>query len=98
MLQGWAASRGHLREITATDVTAAVEPLRGWPRRTTIAALRSLFRSLVFNLSHSAASRYADIVQQLLDDVEKTPRGESAGDRRSVLQGFRGDCLRDLRG
>lgn len=44
LLQGWAASRGHLREITATDVTAALEPLRGWPRRTAIAALRSLFR------------------------------------------------------
>jgi integrase len=44
LLQDWAASRGHLREITAGDVTAALEPLRGWPRRTTIAALRSLFR------------------------------------------------------
>jgi site-specific recombinase XerD len=43
-LQDWAASRGHLREITAGDVTAALEPLRGWSRRTTIAALRSLFR------------------------------------------------------
>jgi integrase len=44
LLQGWATSRSHLREITTTDVTAALEPLRGWPRRTTIAALRSLFR------------------------------------------------------
>ncbi|MCA1836294.1 MAG: hypothetical protein LC721_08215, partial [Actinobacteria bacterium] len=53
LLQDWAASRGHLRETTAGDVTAALEPLRGWSRRTTIAALRSLIgfatkRRLVF--------------------------------------------------
>jgi integrase len=44
LLQGWAANCGHLREITTADVRAALEPLRGWPRRTAIAALRSLFR------------------------------------------------------
>jgi hypothetical protein len=44
LLQGWAASRDHLREITTADVTAALAPMRGWPRRTTISALRSLFR------------------------------------------------------
>jgi integrase len=44
LIEQWAANRSHLREITTADVTAALGPLRGWPRRTAIAALRSLFR------------------------------------------------------
>jgi integrase len=40
----WAVNRSHLREITVADVTAVLDPLRGWPRRNAIAALRSLFR------------------------------------------------------
>jgi integrase len=40
----WGASHGHLREITAADVTAALEPLRGWQRHNALDALRSLFR------------------------------------------------------
>lgn len=44
LLQGWAASRGHLREIIATDVATALDPLRGWRRSNAITALRSLFR------------------------------------------------------
>jgi integrase len=44
LLENWAATRGHLREITVADVTAALSPLRGWQRRNAIAALRSLFR------------------------------------------------------
>ncbi|MEO7195458.1 MAG: hypothetical protein ABIZ05_11660 [Pseudonocardiaceae bacterium] len=44
LLENWAPTRAHLREITTVDVTAALDPLRGWPRRTAIAALRSLFR------------------------------------------------------
>jgi integrase len=45
LLQSWAEDpRSHLREITIADVTAVLEPLRGWPQHTTIAALRSLFR------------------------------------------------------
>ena len=44
LLQGWSGTRGHLREITAADVTTALEPLRGWRRSNTITALRSLFR------------------------------------------------------
>jgi len=43
-IQGWSAHRGHLREITAGDVDAMLDPLREWPRRTAITALRSLFR------------------------------------------------------
>lgn len=44
LLENWALTRGHLREITVADVTAALSPLRGWQRRNAIAALRSLFR------------------------------------------------------
>jgi integrase len=40
----WATHRGHLREITSADITAALDPVRGWQRHTAIAALRSLFR------------------------------------------------------
>lgn len=40
----WALTRGHLREVTRTDIAAVLEPLRGWPRRNAITALRSLFR------------------------------------------------------
>jgi integrase len=43
-LQRWSAQRGHLREVTAGDVDAALEPLRGHQRRNAITALRSLFR------------------------------------------------------
>ncbi len=43
-IQGWSAHLGHLREITADDIDAVLDPLRGWPRRTAITALRSLFR------------------------------------------------------
>jgi hypothetical protein len=45
LLHAWeAANRGHLREITVTDVTTVLDPLRGWPRSNAITALRSLFR------------------------------------------------------
>jgi hypothetical protein len=43
-IQRWSADRGYLREVTAGDVDAALEPLRGHPRRNAINALRSLFR------------------------------------------------------
>jgi hypothetical protein len=44
LLQTWAPTRAHLREITASDITTALDTLRGWPRRNALAALRSLFR------------------------------------------------------
>lgn len=44
VIETWVADHAHLREVTATDVTAALEPLRGNRRRCTIVALRSLFR------------------------------------------------------
>jgi hypothetical protein len=44
LLKNWATTRGHLREITTADVKSGLDPLRGWQRRNTIAALRSLFR------------------------------------------------------
>jgi hypothetical protein len=40
----WSASRGHLREVTADDIRAGLEELRGHPLCTTISAVRSLFR------------------------------------------------------
>ena len=40
----WAATRGHLREITPGDVDTVLEPLRGHRRYNAIIALRSLFR------------------------------------------------------
>jgi len=40
----WSASRGHLREVTADDIRAGLEELRGHPLCTTIPAVRSLFR------------------------------------------------------
>lgn len=44
LLENWALTRGHLREITALDVVAVLDPLRGWPRSNAVTALRSLFR------------------------------------------------------
>lgn len=44
LLENWAATRGHLREITVADFTTALATLRGWQRRNAIAGLRSLFR------------------------------------------------------
>lgn len=44
LLESWAPTRRHLREITAADITTALDSLRGWPRRNALAALRSLFR------------------------------------------------------
>jgi len=43
-IECWAATRGHLREITSGDVDTALEPLRGHRRYNAITALRSLFR------------------------------------------------------
>lgn len=40
----WSASCGHLREVTADDIRAGLEELRGYPLCTTISAVRSLFR------------------------------------------------------
>jgi hypothetical protein len=40
----WSAEREHLREVTAGDIGAGLDGLRGWQRGTTISALRSLFR------------------------------------------------------
>ena len=43
-IECWAATRGHLREITSGDVDAVLEALRGHRRYNAITALRSLFR------------------------------------------------------
>ncbi|MFB7757523.1 hypothetical protein ACFC18_49460, partial [Streptomyces sp. NPDC056121] len=57
-------------EITVTDVTAALSPLRGWQRRNAIAALRSLFRfakkrGLIF-ANPTARLKTQDIQRNLL--------------------------------
>jgi integrase len=43
-LLDWAERYGHLREVTATDIHTAINPLTGSLRRQTFTALRSLFR------------------------------------------------------
>lgn len=43
-LERWSADHDHLREVTASDVRAALDPLRGDQLRNAIGALRSLFR------------------------------------------------------
>lgn len=43
-LRQWATNRGHLREVTVSDVEAVFHPLRGHRRSNAISALRSLFR------------------------------------------------------
>jgi len=43
LLLGWAQRYGHLREVTAADITAATDPLTGSLRRQTLTALHSLF-------------------------------------------------------
>ncbi|WP_406314959.1 hypothetical protein OHA77_15075 [Streptosporangium sp. NBC_01639] len=53
-LDDWAASYDHLREVTRSDIHAALGPLSGSRRATTISALRSLFgfakkRGLIFS-------------------------------------------------
>ena len=39
----WVADRGHLRKITAGDIKAVQDPLRGHQLRTATVAVRSLF-------------------------------------------------------
>jgi integrase len=53
LLKHWAARYNHLREVTRSDIAAALQPLWGHQRVNTISALRSLFgfakkRALIF--------------------------------------------------
>jgi hypothetical protein len=43
-IECWAATRGHLRDVTSGDIDTVLEPLRGHRRYNAIMALRSLFR------------------------------------------------------
>ncbi len=43
-LHQWSARYGHLREVTKSDVYAALQPIRSYQRNNTIQALRSMFR------------------------------------------------------
>jgi len=52
-LTQWISQHGHLREVTKTDIYAALDPLRGYQRNNAVCALRSLFgfakkRGLIF--------------------------------------------------
>jgi hypothetical protein len=44
LIERWSADRGHLREVTAADIKAVLDPLRGHQLRITTVAVRSLFR------------------------------------------------------
>ena len=44
VLRGWENTHGHLREITRSDIHAALQPMSGYQRNNTVHALRSLFR------------------------------------------------------
>lgn len=44
LIQHWSADHGHLREVTRADARAVLDALQGHQLRTTITALRSLFR------------------------------------------------------
>jgi hypothetical protein len=44
LIERWSADRGHLREVTASDIKAVLDPLRGHQLRTATVAVRSLFR------------------------------------------------------
>jgi hypothetical protein len=45
ILRQWATHYGHLREVTKSDIYAALEPLHGYQRNNAVQALRSLFRT-----------------------------------------------------
>jgi integrase len=44
LIANWAPRHGYLREVTAGDIRAELDRLRGHPRCTTVKAVRSLFR------------------------------------------------------
>ena len=44
ILQEWGRTYDHLREVTPSDIYAALQPMSGYPRNNTAHALRSLFR------------------------------------------------------
>ena len=44
LISRWSADRGHIREVTADDIRAGLDKLRGHQLNTAISAVRSLFR------------------------------------------------------
>jgi integrase len=81
-LERWSSTRGHLREITTADIQAVVAPLRGWPRRTAITALRSLFR-----FAKKRGLVFTDPTTRLqADDVERSLLPMTDAEIRAVEQ------------
>ncbi|MGW5380968.1 integrase [Nocardia sp. NPDC003999] len=75
-LEQWVTRYDHLREVTRTDIGAALEPLDGWKRTNAAAALRSLFRfakkrGLIFtNPTTGLKARPADFALLPMTDEE----------------------------
>jgi hypothetical protein len=85
LLEGWAPTRGHLREITRGDVISALDAISGWPRRNALAGLRSLFRfarkhRLVFT-DPTVRIKLADIERHLLPMIDEEIRAVEAAAR-----------------
>lgn len=86
ILKDWAKEHDHLREITGSDVSAVLDPLRGHQRRTAIPALRSLFRyakkrGLVFtNPTAGLKAGRVDLTLLPLTDSEIHAVEQLAGD------------------
>lgn len=75
-LDDWAASYDHLREVTRSDISAALRPLSGSQRHTATSAVRSLFgfakkRGLIFsNPTTGLKARSADFALLPMADEE----------------------------
>lgn len=75
-LEGWTTEYSHLREITKTDIYAALNPLQGYQRNNAVCALRSLFRcakrrGLIFtNPTTGLKTRRAEAALMPMTDTE----------------------------
>ena len=88
-IECWASTRGHLREITSSDVDAVLEPPRGHRRYNAIMALCSLFRfakrrglTLADPTAHLSGGRGAG---RTLDDIDLPSRRITLAGHRQRL-------------
>jgi len=97
LLKHWAARYNRLREVTRSDVAAALEPMWGHQRVNTISALRSLFgfarkRALIFaNPTVGLTAHPGDSVLLPLTD-EQIHTLEALANHRITLVGRRQRC------